>query len=281
MRSWILFVFSAITLGVGFQLAHAADDATLTALLKTFREEFVPLTPGKEKFPASFVRGDTRGAESEAPTQEITLTESFAIAKYEMPQNLYEAVMGKNPGRWKGPRNSVEMMSWRDARDCCRKLTTLLQERKLIDADQEIRLPTETEWEYACRAGTKSRYSFGDDIRRSDDPPGKNTILDEYGWYTGNAAGNDPPVGALKPNAWGLYDMHGYLWEFTADTWTPNYDGVSGKARPPEDETTPVVLRSGSWKDRADRLTSAARQRFPQTGADDAVGFRCVLAKKR
>lgn len=261
-------------------VSHAAEDSALDALLKTFRDEFVQLTPGQGKFPASFVRGDRGGNSSEVPTRQITLSQPFAIARYEMPQNLYEAVMGTNPSRWKGPRNSAEMMTWRDANDCCAKLTKLLQERKLIEADQIIRLPTESEWEYACRAGAQTRYSFGDEIRRPDDPPQKNSILDEYGWYTGNAAGNDPPVGALKANAWGLYDMHGYLWEFTADQWTPNYDGVRGDARPPSDEKKPIVLRSGSWKDRAERLTSAARREFSQTGADDAVGFRCVLAKK-
>lgn len=276
MRWSCLLIGCCLLVNVG----HTADEGALDALLKKFRDEFVQLTPGQGTFPASFVRGERGGNKSEVPTRQITLTQPFAIARYEMPQNLYEAVMGTNPSRWKGPRNSVEMMTWRDAKDCCEKLTKLLQERKLIEADQIIRLPTETEWEYACRAGTQTRYSFGDEIRRTDDPPQKNSILDEYGWYTGNAAGNDPPVGALKPNAWGLYDMHGYLWEFTSDKWTANYDGVRGDARPPSDENVAIVLRSGSWKDRAERLTSAARRDFPQTGADDAVGFRCVLAKK-
>lgn len=253
--------------------SHAADDAALDALLKRFREEFVLLTPGEGKFPASFVRGES----GDPAAVEKRLTAPFAINKYEMPQNLYEAVMGKNPSRWKGPRNSVEMMTWRDANECCRKLTKLLQERRLIKAEEEIRLPREFEWEYACRAGTKTRYSFGDEIRRADDPPKRNSILDEYAWYTGNAAGNDPPVGALKPNAWGLYDMHGYLWELTADEWSTRKD-QPGKI--PTSETVPIVLRSGSWKDPADQLTSGARREFPQNGADDAVGFRCVLAKK-
>lgn len=257
-----------------------AESADLDALLKMFVSEFVRITPGQDTFPASFVRGDLRGPEEERPPREITLKTPFSMAKYEMPQNLYEAVMGTNPSRWKGTRNSVEMMTWRDANECCRKLTKLLQDRKLIAADEEIRLPSEVEWEYACRAGTKTRYSFGDELRRKDDPPRKNSILDEYAWYTGNAAGNDPPVGALKPNAWGLYDMHGYLWEFTADSWTKDYTGVKESPRPPRDEKEKIVLRSGSWKDKADRLTSAARQAIAQDGTDDAVGFRCVLAKK-
>lgn len=259
-----------LTLCLTVPVPSRADEASLDALLKRFVAEFVRLTPGQDTFPAKFVRGDAKGPDEERPAQEIALSTPFSIAKYEMPQNLYEAVMGSNPSRWKGPRNSVEMMSWQDANICCQKLTKLLQDRKLIAVDEEIRLPTETEWEYACRAGTKTRYSFGDDT----------APINDFAWYTGNAAGNDPPVGALKPNAWGLYDMHGYLSEFTADRWTKDYTDVTGAARPPQSDDDKIVLRSGSWKDKADRLTSAARKPFPQNGADDAVGFRCVLAKK-
>jgi formylglycine-generating enzyme required for sulfatase activity len=259
----------------------AAEETELDRLLKRFVDEFVAVTPGKGEFPAKFTQGNNAGPASEQPAREVTLATPFAIAKYEMPQNLYEAVMGANPSRWKGPRNSVEMMSFRDAQTCCAKLTTLLRERKLIAADETIRLPTEAEWEYCCRAGTTTLYGFGDDIRKTDDPPKKNSILDKYGWYTGNAAGNDPPVGALAPNAWGLFDMHGYLWEFTSDAWTPSYEGVAAMVGPrlPKDADAPIVLRSGSWKDPAERLTSAARRSFAQTAADDAVGFRCVRSR--
>lgn len=277
-RHAIVIVLGLLCLAVS--APARTEGADVDALLKQFVTEFVRITPGQDTFPASFVRGDSNGPAEERPSQEIKLSTPFSMARYEMPQNLYEAVMGTNPSRWKGPRNSVEMMAWHDAHECCRKLTQLLHDRKLIAADEEIRLPTEAEWEYACRAGTKTRYSFGDEIRRKDDPPQKNSVLDEFAWYTGNAAGNDPPVGALKPNAWGLYDMHGYLWEFTSDSWTKDYTGVNEGLRPPRDEQEKVVLRSGSWKDKADRLTSAARREFAQDGADDAVGFRCVLAKK-
>ncbi len=268
LRHATLLVVFGILLAV--TSSSRAEDAALDALLKRFVDEFVAITPGQDTYPTSFVRGDANGPTEEQPPQEIKVSAPFSIAKYEMPQNLYEAVMGTNPSRWKGPRNSAEMMTWQDANSCCRKLTKLLQDRKLIAADREIRLPTETEWEYACRAGTKTRYSFGDEISQ----------INLYAWYTGNAAGNDPPVGALKPNAWGLYDMHGYLSEFTADSWTKDYTNVNGAARPPKADNDKIVLRSGSWKDKADRLASAARKPFAQDGADDAVGFRCVLAKK-
>jgi len=274
-----LFHFLAALLGFCGACPTFAADGDLEALLKRFADEFVAITPGEKPFPAKHLLGSDSGPPSEHPRYEVQLS-PFAIAKYEVPQNLYEAVMGVNPSKWKGPRNSVEMMTWSEAVDFCHKSTQLLRERKLIGAKEEIRLPTEAEWEYACRAGTNTAYSFGDAIRRDTDPPKKNSILDEFAWYTGNAAGNDPPVGALKPNPWGLYDMHGYLWEFTADAWTENHRGApgNGAARPPKNGDQSVTIRGGSWKDPADALKSSSRKAFAQTAKDDAVGFRCVRA---
>jgi formylglycine-generating enzyme required for sulfatase activity len=113
------------------------------------------------------------------------------------------------------------------------------------------RLPTEAEWEYACRAGTATAYSFGHDPKQ----------LGEYGWHIYNADGRPRAGGQKKPNPWGLYDIHGYLWE-----WCSTADGGA-------------VLRGGSWKDKAEKLTSAFRQPARKELKDDAVGLRCVLAK--
>ena len=283
-----LLVGALMLLGVAMISPAKAEtkvDVEQTAkLLKTFADEFVSITPGEGKYPASFQMGSKAGDASEQPPHEITFKYKFAIAKYEMPQNLYEAVMGTNPSRWKGPRNSVEMMSWKDANDFCQKLTQQLRDRKLIGADEVIRLPTEAEWEYCCRAGTTTKYSFGDESQKPGDVTPKATLLGDYGWHTGNAAGNDPPVGALKPNPWGLYDMHGYLWEFTADEWHPDYkqtpqDGSAAKGA--DGDGTSIVVRSGSWKDRFDKLTSSSRRKLSSTAADDAIGFRCVKATAR
>ncbi|MBX3438411.1 MAG: formylglycine-generating enzyme family protein, partial [Planctomycetaceae bacterium] len=212
----------------------------------------------------------------------VTFAHRFAMASYEVPQNLYELVMEKNPSRWKGPRNSVEMMSWHDASAFCRRATVLLREAGLIAADEVIRLPTEAEWEYCCRAGTATAFSFGDQATAADDQGNKASLLDPYAWHTGNAAGNDPPVGALRPNPWGLYDMHGYLWEFTADDWHDSYqdapsDGTAWIVQ--KKQTEAKVIRGGSWKDPHPRLRSAARQSIASGATDDAVGFRCVRAK--
>jgi gluconolactonase len=191
------------------------------AVLKKFRSEFVVI-------------------EKAQPPLDI------AMAKYEVTQELWQSVMGENPSRWKGSRNSAEMFTYAEAEQFCATATALLREQNLIKSSEVVRLPTEEEWETCCRAGTETRYSFGDDLAR----------LGDYAWFTGNAAGNDPPVGKKKPNAWGLYDMHGYLWEM-----------CSGE-----------VARGGSWKDAADRCTCTSRRQLKANERDDDLGLRCVLA---
>ena len=262
--------------------AEPAASPGRPALLKTFVEEFVPITPGKGKFPEWFVMGSADGPEHERPARDVHFDYNFAMAKYEVPQNLYAAVMGENPSRWKGPRNSAEMFRFADAEEFCTRITKLLREAKLIGEDEVIRLPSEAEWEYCCRAGTKTAYSFGDQATGEQDTGNKATVLDAYGWHTGNAAGNDPPVGKLKPNPWGLYDMHGYLWEFVADCWHPNYKGgpTNGSAWT-AGNTAERVVRGGSWKDRHDQLRCATRRQVADDLADDAIGFRCVRANVR
>ena len=273
------FVTLAMTLGGNLLVA---DDAQTKKLVETFADEFVAIVPGTRMFPAEFQMGDAAGEPSERPVHTVTMKHAFAMARYEIPQNLYEAVMGSNPSRWKGPRNSVEMMTWDDANLFCEKVTKLAQAQKLIAENELIRLPSEAEWEYCCRAGTSTRYSFGNEAQKKDDPATKASILNQYGWHTGNAAGNDPPVGALKPNPWGLYDMHGYLWEFTSDAWSPNYEHAptDGSAVKVAADTKAIVVRSGSWKDDYTKLTSTSRRPLKRTAVDDAVGFRCVKAKR-
>ena len=182
--------------------------------------------------------------------------------------------MGSNPSKWKGARNSVEMVSLADCQDFCRRTTDLMRAVELIGPTEFIWLPTEAEWEYVTRGGTKTHYSFGDDPSQ----------LGEYAWSTENAAGNDPPVGAKKANPWGLHDVHGYLWEWCVDAWQANHaeapvDGTARLAAESAPADAPYVARGGSWKDPADQLTSSSRRAFPATARDDALGLRCILAK--
>lgn len=227
-------------------------DESTTKLLKTFRDEFIKVTPGKGKFPASFEMANGNAV------RKIELSQPFEMNKYEVPQNLYKVVTGADPSRWRGPRNSVEMVDWNAAVAFCEKATTALRDLKLIGADELVRLPTEIEWEYVCRAGAKTAYSFGDD-------PAK---LGDYGWFHGNAAGNDPPVGAKKANPWGFHDMHGYLWEWCSDK-------IPGKAAGREER----VIRGGAWTSDAKQCRSDSRMLVDPKKSGPDIGFRCVLAK--
>ena len=249
----------------------AADEAAGLGILKRFTEEFVEVTPGNG-FPARGIVLGTADPKQELPKITVEFRHSFRMSRYEVTQELYELVMGENPSRWKGPRNSVEMMTLAEAQKFCAKLTVLLRQKDLLAADHNVRLPTESEWEFCCRAGTRTRYSFGDSATSDDDEGKQASLLDPYAWHTGNAAGNDPPVGALKPNPWGLYDMHGYLSEFVT------HDPILSRVLDVEQEQDRVILRSGSWKDHYSRLTSSARTLVPAATKDDAVGFRCVIA---
>jgi formylglycine-generating enzyme required for sulfatase activity len=250
-------------------------------LLKVFNSEFVEITPGTGKFPKSFLMGSADGPRNEQPRHNVTFQHGFSMAKNEVPQNLYEAVMGNNPSIWQGKgreRNSVEMLMWTDAVKFCQEATKLMRQAKLINAEQEVRLPTEAEWEYCCRAGTTTAFSFGHSAMKPGDAGNKTSNLDPYAWHTGNAAGNDPSVGMLKPNPWGLYDMHGYLWEYVSDAWHSNYDDAPTRGVGWDPERTHVarVIRGGSWRDRYHLLESSTRWAVPNHVRSDAIGFRCV-----
>jgi formylglycine-generating enzyme required for sulfatase activity len=237
-------------------------------ILKRFAAEFVSLTPGTGQFPAAFSMGSKDGPAEERPAHMVMLRHSFAIARYEVTQELYHVVMGGNPSKWKGPRNAVEMVTWHEANEFCRKATEELRRLQLL-MNEEIRLPTEAEWEYACRAGTSTAYSFGGDVKD----------LTRYAWYKDNSKGFDPPVGEKQPNPWGLYDMHGYNREWCADDWQPGYEGAPADgSRRTVKGAKERVIRGGAWADPAEELRSAFRFHRPADFRDDKVGFRCVRA---
>jgi formylglycine-generating enzyme required for sulfatase activity len=272
----LLVLLSALSVPAGGTKKKYEDPTPRTeAILKRCAEEFITLTPGQGKFPGDFVMGaDKDGDDNEQPAHKVTLKYSFAIGTYEVTQELYHVVMGKNPAKWQGPRNSVEMVSWDEAVEFCKRLTKELRKRKLIGDNETIRLPSEAEWEYACRAGTTTAYSFGDKL----------ADLGDYAWYKKNAPGNDPPVGAKKPNPWGLHEMHGYVAEWCLDTAHPNYKGAPSDGSAWIDakvnEKTQRVIRGGSFADEPHVLRCAARQFVPADTRNDKIGLRCVKEMK-
>ena len=191
--------------------------------------------------------------------REVTISKPFYMGMTEVTQAQYEAVMGKNPSNFKGGTYPVETVSWNDATEFCKKLSEKTQ--------QAVRLPTEAEWEYACRAGSKTGFSFGD----------AESALGDYAWYHGNSGGTTHPVGQKKPNAWGLYDMHGNVWEWCAD-WYGDY--AKGAATNPSGPASGSfrVLRSGGWNDGLNNCRSALRGSYTPGDRDYYFGFRVVVS---
>jgi len=181
-------------------------------------------------------------------------------------QAQYQAVMGTNPSYFKNnPQNPVEKVSWNDAQAFCQKLSQI--------TGKTYRLPTEAEWEYACRAGTTTRYYFGDDANQ----------LGNYAWYGGNSQQTTHPVGQKKPNAWGLHDMSGNVWEWCEDDWHDNYIGApkDGSAWPINNDNrsqSRKCLRGGSWINLPNYCRSAFRNGYFPVNGNGNDGFRvaCV-----
>jgi formylglycine-generating enzyme required for sulfatase activity len=226
-------------------------------LAKGVTLEMVSLPAGK------FLMGSSE-RDNEKPPHQVKVN-SFAIGKYPITQAQYQAVMGNNPSSFENnPQNPVENVSWNDAQAFCQKLSRI--------TGKTYRLPTEAEWEYACRAGTTTRYYFGDDDNQ----------LGNYAWGSENSNDTTHPVGQKKPNAWGLHDMSGNVWEWCEDDWHDSYAGA------PDDGTAWIdndnrsqsekCLRGGSWDFYPYSCRSANRSRDCPDDHYTDYGFRvaCV-----
>ena len=204
---------------------------------------------------------------SAQPPHRVRITRLFLMATTEVTQTQYQKAMGKNPAANKAPNKPVEEVSWHEAKAFCKWLNENDAGRP---KGHEYRLPTEAEWEYAARAGSTGRYSCGDDEK----------ALDAYAWHGGNSAG-PREVATKRPNHWGLYDMHGNVWEWVEDAHAPDLYSKSPDADPLNTRGTNKVLRGGGsntiplWP--AFCLASS-RHHGPPTGQWDDIGFRVVLA---
>jgi formylglycine-generating enzyme required for sulfatase activity len=201
----------------------------------------------------------------------VTISHDFWMGKYEVTQAEFIAVMGTNTSHFTGdPNRPVEKVSFLAAVAYCQRLTTQERTRGRLTDSFEYRLPTEAEWEYACRAGSTNRFSFGNDVAMGD----------RFAWTAENSGATTHPVGQKEPNAWGLYDMHGNVWEWCQDWFAPY------PAAPLTDPAGPAtnkykVFKGGGWNQ--DLPYGGASSRFmmgPQTGIH-FVGFRVVLAPVR
>ncbi len=253
-------------------IATNVDDMDLPKSADSIGLEFKKIPAGTFMMGDATVVTPPQPVDERATPHEVILTTSFKMGVHEVTQAQYEQVMGVNPSEFKGAANPVEKVSWKDAIEFCRKLSDLPAEKA---AGNVYRLPTEAEWEYACRAGTKTKYSFGDD----------DADLDAYDWFGNNSDGTTHPVGSKQPNPWGLYDMHGNVEEWCQD-WYGDYPSgsVTDPTGPPKGDPTGAswgsfrVLRGGAWDYSAEDCPSASRGGSYPSYRSGNFGFRIVLS---
>jgi formylglycine-generating enzyme required for sulfatase activity len=220
--------------------------------------EFVLIPAGEFEMGSPFKEKDE--FPYECPAHKIAIKQSFYMGKSPVTQKQWKKITGKNPSHFKGEDRPVEMVAWNEVQKFVKKLN----EKEHTD---KYRLPSEAEWEYACRAGTETRYYFGDDWSK----------LNEYAWYAENSGGQTHPCGQKKPNFWGLYDMHGNVWEWVQDNWHENYNGSPSDGSAWEDEDSSYrVSRGGSWYCDASLCSSASRFRRDPENHISNLGLRLL-----
>jgi formylglycine-generating enzyme required for sulfatase activity len=205
---------------------------------------------------------DAPGHLNNETQSDVTFSKGFWIQQTELTQNQYEQLMGSNPAFFKGPQNPIESLTWTEATEFCRRLSELPPENK---AGNRFRLPTEAEWEYACRAGSTTEFCFGDD----------EAGLDQYGWYNKNSGRATHPVGEKRANAWGLRDMHGNVMEWCQDFYGEYPRKAVTDPRGPESGDK-RVLRGGGWFFVPMFLRSAHRDAYLPSARYVGLGFRLV-----
>jgi formylglycine-generating enzyme required for sulfatase activity len=244
-ESWRVRQAAAMALG------QISPDAIIASLF--IESDFVRIAAGK------FMMGSTNGESDEQPVHRVRISRDFEMGKHEVTQAQWEAVMGNNPSNFKGPDLPVETVSWDDVQEFINKLNQ-------SDNKYQYRLPAEAEWEYAARAGSTGDYA-GD--------------LDAMAWYYDNSDSKTHPVGQKQANAWGLYDMHGNVWEWVQDWYDSDYYAQSPGADPRGPSSGSFrVLRGGGWGDDARYCRSAFRGSFSPDSRFVFLGLRLVRTAK-
>ena len=220
--------------------------------------------------PGKFMMGtnpDEKSDEGNEKYKKAIINKHFWIGKFEVTQEQWQSLMGNNPSKYKAKNHPVEEVGYYQSLEFCKKLNKLHTDK--LPAGYKFYLPSETEWEYACRAGTVTALNNGKNLFGEGKFKQSDANLDEVGWYEVNSRGNHQPIGLKKPNAWGLYDMHGNVREWTRSwdlTWYLNSGGRK-------------ITRGGSFLDMAKFCRSASRTSTNQCGLGDNLGFRVALVK--
>jgi formylglycine-generating enzyme required for sulfatase activity len=218
--------------------------------------------------PGMFYMGSDPAEDKEALPDEsgrhkVVMTKAFFMQTTEVTQAQWEVVMKDRPSRFKGDDLPVERVSWQKVQEYIEKLNSQ-------EVEGKYRLPTEEEWEYAARAGSTGRYCFGSSTDE----------LSQYAWYKKNSGGSTQPVGSKNPNDFGMYDMHGNVWEWVQDLFALYKEAgdIKGYSGPELEKMR--VLRGGGWADPARYLRSAQRSFTDPNNAYDTCGFRLVFDPK-
>jgi formylglycine-generating enzyme required for sulfatase activity len=275
VRAGIALLALAVVCGAGCgRDGGPAPGGAAPAIVKTASGIEMVLVPA-----GTFEMGSPRGKADEAPVHTVRV-DDFLMDRTEVTQEQFARLEMPDPSHFKDPKNPVEQVNWPQAVLFCNRRSEAeglkpCYNEETVACDVQAsgyRLPTEAEWEYACRAGTATDYSFGGDPRK----------LDEHAWFADNAFKKTHPVGRKRPNPWGLFDMHGNVGEWCHDVYDKDYYKKSPSENPrgPADGKL-YVLRGGAWTSRPDQLRSSARMGDNPGFADaclarDAIGFRCV-----
>lgn len=211
----------------------------------------------------SFLMGSSHGPRDEQPVSEITISRAFWLGKTEVTQSQWVSLMGENPSRFVGEELPVEQVSWNDAMDFCARLTLREKTAGRLPQGYVFTLPTEAQWEFACRAGAAGDHE---------------AELDEVAWYADNSGVKSHAVGRKRPNSWGLHDMHGNVWEWCLDFYG-TYPGGAATDPIKKSSGSARVRRGGGWGSIALFCRSAYRSNLVPTDRLAIVGFRLALSR--
>ena len=220
--------------------------------------------------PGTFVMCDVNGTRSEQPPHTVEIVEPFFCGERPVTQAHWQAIMHDNPSRftdgWAAGLRPVEQVSWDDSIEFISRLNSSDHESERLGFRGVWRLPTEAEWEYVARAGTNSRWSFGD---RDGD-------LNEYGWHAGNSGASTREVGQKKANPWGFLDLHGQVSEWCQDCFSSDYSKHDRSSSAHTSDSERRIHRGGSWFTESDSTRCSARGSSYHYNKSDGIGLRLV-----
>jgi formylglycine-generating enzyme required for sulfatase activity len=252
LEYWVLAPFASDT------NRSLGSSSTLPGSFTNFNNiEFVLIPAGD--FDMGSPLNEANRVQDEGPVHRVIIPDAFYMGRYEVTQKQWREVMGNNPSTFKGDNLPVEQVSWNDVQEFIKKLN----ENEHVT---KYRLPTEAQWEYAARAGDSMMYFFGDNVSK----------LGDYAWYIGNSEGKTHNIGLKKPNPFGLYDIHGNVYEWVQDSYFDSYKVPPKDASVGEYVSSSRVFRGGSWISNAASCRPANREENEQGNRGSNLGFRLM-----